>query len=392
MAKMYKTIFFILTIIKLSEAKEASNVTVQPTDLSIVVGNNGSFSLQSKVALDEPVLIILMSSHPKIATVEDEDVILNDTSKVYVEVQSLKVGRTDILINSTSEVLGRLDSSFLRVSVIVSEALSVLIIVVGWIYFVAWSISFYPQVILNFHRKSVIGLNFDFLAYNLIGFSAYGIFNIGMFWIPHIQEQYEEKHPRGINPVLINDVCFTLHAIFITAVTIIQCLIYERGDQRVSNICRALLILAGLFSFITLIITIASKENLISWLDYIYYFSYIKLGVTLIKYIPQAWMNYKRKSTDGWSIGNILLDFTGGSLSLVQMFLLAYNNDDWNSIFGDPTKFGLGFFSILFDILFILQHYVWYRGNSPKVEERYSEIGSKEPLLNGLTDSYESFK
>lgn len=35
--------------------------------------------------------------------------------------------------------------------------------------------------------------------------------------------------------------------------------------------------------------------------------------------------------------------------------------DDWQSIFGDPTKFGLGLFSVLFDILFIIQHYVLYR-------------------------------
>ena len=41
---------------------------------------------------------------------------------------------------------------------------------------------------------------------------------------------------------------------------------------------------------------------------------------------PQAYMNYTRKSTEGWSIGNVLLDFTGGAFSLIQMFLLAYNN------------------------------------------------------------------
>ena len=40
----------------------------------------------------------------------------------------------------------------------------------------------------------------------------------------------------------------------------------------------------------------------------------------------QAYMNFKRKSTVGWSIGNVLLDFTGGSFSIIQMFLLAYNN------------------------------------------------------------------
>lgn len=36
-------------------------------------------------------------------------------------------------------------------------------------------------------------------------------------------------------------------------------------------------------------------------------------------------MNYKRKSTVGWSIGNIFLDFTGGVLSMLQMMMNAYN-------------------------------------------------------------------
>lgn len=91
-------------------------------------------------------------------------------------------------------------------------------------------------------------------------------------------------------------------------------------------------------------------------------------------------MNYRRKSTIGWSIGNILLDFTGGTLSMLQMILNAHNFgniikffffyknfdfelflDDYDSIFGDPTKFGLGLFSVLFDIFFMIQHYVLYR-------------------------------
>ena len=35
--------------------------------------------------------------------------------------------------------------------------------------------------------------------------------------------------------------------------------------------------------------------------------------------------------------------------------------DDAASIFGDPTKFGLGFFSMVFDVLFVWQHYFLYR-------------------------------
>jgi hypothetical protein len=36
-------------------------------------------------------------------------------------------------------------------------------------------------------------------------------------------------------------------------------------------------------------------------------------------------MNYRRRSTVGWSIGNVLLDMTGGSMSIAQMGLIAFN-------------------------------------------------------------------
>ena len=43
------------------------------------------------------------------------------------------------------------------------------------------------QIILNFQRRSVVGLNFDFLAYNITGFLCYSVFNIGLYWIPLVQ-------------------------------------------------------------------------------------------------------------------------------------------------------------------------------------------------------------
>ncbi len=66
----------------------------------------------------------------------------------------------------------------------------------------------------------------------------------------------------------------------------------------------------------------------ITWLDFLYACSYAKLLITLVKYVPQAVMNYRRKSTMGWSIGNVLLDFSGGILSITQMFMLAYNSGE----------------------------------------------------------------
>ncbi|KFU86284.1 Cystinosin, partial [Chaetura pelagica] len=239
--------------------------------------------------------------------------------------------------------------------------------VIGWIYFLAWSISFYPQLFENWRRKSVVGLSFDFIALNLTGFIAYSVFNVGLFWIPLIKEEFLVSYPSGVNPVAINDVFFSLHAVALTLLTIIQCCIYERAEQKVSQVVVGLLALAWIFTFTTLFLAAAEE---MTWLQFLFCFSYIKLAVTLIKYFPQVnlpschppvTLSLQRKSTEGWSIGNVLLDFTGGSFSLLQMFLQSYNNDQWKLIFGDPTKFGLGVFSIIFDIVFMVQHYCLYR-------------------------------
>lgn len=123
--------------------------------------------------------------------------------------------------------LNSIDSARIQVYVVQSYSLAIVTEVIGWIYFVAWSVSFYPQVYLNFVRKSVIGLNFDYVAYNLTGFIAYGIYNIGLFWIPTIKHQYLEKHQDGVNPVQVNDVFFTLHAVLLTLIVVVQIFMYE---------------------------------------------------------------------------------------------------------------------------------------------------------------------
>ena len=74
------------------------------------------------------------------------------------------------------------------------------------------------------------------------------------------------------------------------------------------------------------VVFVLAASSVATWLDFLYACSYVKLIITLVKYLPQAVMNYRRKSTMGWSIGNVLLDFTGGVLSIAQMFILAYNS------------------------------------------------------------------
>ncbi|XP_052097959.1 cystinosin-like isoform X1 [Mytilus californianus] len=349
-----------------------STLTFSKTDIKLAVDSTEQLTLSPQPTILEDATILFMYESGKDSSYKEKhnlivpvpNVIIhgNTTQGVKVNITAVTAGHLTLRVNSSSSEIENLEKCYVRITLVHNKALIIINAVIGWIYFVAWSVSFYPQVIYNWKRKSVVGLNFDFLAYNITGFLAYGFFNVGMYWVDSVKKEYADAHPRGINPVQLNDVIFTIHAVFVTIITIFQCTMYERGGQKLSKVCLLLVTGSWLFILVSLFVTVA---KVITWLTYLYYFSYVKLGVTLIKYVPQAYMNFKRKSTEGWSIGNVILDFTGGSFSLLQMFLLAYNSDDWSSIFGDPTKFGLGFFSILFDILFIIQHYVLYRGRTP---------------------------
>ena len=129
------------------------------------------------------------------------------------------------------------------------------------------------------------------------------------------------------------------------------------------------MVLLTVFWLALIIPMFVAVGNKLHWLDYLYIASYVKLAITLVKYVPQVsryppslytlspslppslppsislsflpsptslphlshslpsqvWFNFRRRSTEGWSIGGILLDFTGGILSILQMFLLSYN-------------------------------------------------------------------
>ena len=75
--------------------------------------------------------------------------------------------------------------------------------------------------------------------------------------------------------------------------------------------------------------------------------------------------------------------------TLLQCSLLVLVADDWKSIFGDITKFGLGVFSICFDLVFIFQHYVLYRNPH---HQGYSRIDVKENSLPRSSDSFDAEK
>ena len=243
---------------------------------------------------------------------------------------------------------------------------------IGYIYFLCWSVSFWPQVLSNFRNKSTSGLSADFCGLNVLGFACYTAYNAAFFWSPTIHKLYKERHgPDAEITVQSNDVAFAIHAFVLSTITFLQIIYYNRGTQRPSKLILSIIVCITVVSALyPMLIWISPETAVFNWLDYLYLLSFIKIGISLIKYIPQVILNYQRKSTVGWSIWNIILDFTGGCLSDLQLVLDCADLKDFSGITGNPAKFGLGFVSIMFDLIFMTQHYVLYNARtvSPETE------------------------
>jgi len=232
--------------------------------------------------------------------------------------------------------------------------------IIGYTYFLCWSISFYPQVVMNFSRKSTIGLSSDFSVLNVVGFGCYAIYTCSFFFSREIQKEYQDRFNNQVNSVQSNDVAFAIHALILSSVQFLQILHYnETFTWKSLALGIRLFLLAAAVLCLVFGILVATGQSF-QWLDFIYMLSSIKLNITIVKYIPQVILNYQRKSTIGWNVHNVLLDFAGGLLSLVQLIMDAVAMDDFSAITGNFIKFGLGLVSILFDIIFIVQHYVLY--------------------------------
>jgi len=54
------------------------------------------------------------------------------------------------------------------------------------------------------------------------------LISLALYWfVSSLQHEYFEKHPGGVNPVRANDVFFTVHAILLTFITVLQCVFYD---------------------------------------------------------------------------------------------------------------------------------------------------------------------
>jgi cystinosin len=259
-------------------------------------------------------------------------------------------------------------------------------IALGWCYCILWSFSFYPQIILNYRRKSVVGFSLDFALFNFLGFLCYTIYTCSLKWNPAVREQYFTVYKTNL--VTLEDCLFALHGLLMCALTCYQCIFYERAGKRNSNAC---LITASIITMCCIGYLIAvisgggnggpvffeadsekkSDVNLFSWLCFVYLLSTTKIGITFVKYTPQVLLNIKNKSTYGFSMDGTVLDLLGSIVCVAQVMLDGATLG-WSGVAGNPMKLTLALVSALYDTIFMAQFLCIYGGQ--KTVEEYSAV------------------
>jgi cystinosin len=182
-----------------------------------------------------------------------------------------------------------------------------LAVILGWVSFVSWSVSFYPQTVLMWRTRRSKGLSWDFMAYNLTGFVFYSIYTI---------VKYVTQSTHSVD---VSDVAFAVHALVLCAVQSVQCMVYEKHEQQAVNPYHAFL--CAVLWALALYNVALSAAGILPWLpgpaavfSCVDFLGYGKSFISLVKYIPQAYLNFESRSTVGWSIENVWVRPNNGCL------------------------------------------------------------------------------
>jgi cystinosin len=188
--------------------------------------------------------------------------------------------------------------------------------------------------------ERTVGLSPDFVYINPIGFLALTLWNWGVYFSPLARAQYAARHNGHAPQIAVADLAFSMHALVISIITLLQVFYYAhraRSDAkghavdertrliplpgqveqhtaftkastenplRPSKLCQVIITGIVMASIISGAFVWADKAQ---WLDWLYFASSVKLFVSAIKYIPQIHLNWRLKSVEGFSIGNIIM-------------------------------------------------------------------------------------
>ncbi|KAK7316137.1 hypothetical protein VNO77_34898 [Canavalia gladiata] len=185
--------------------------------------------------------------------------------------------------------------------------------VVGWLAFISWALGGYPQIILNFHRKS-----------------------------PLVQKQYFDKFGYGqMIPVAANDVAFSTYSVILNLIILSQIAMFDRGRQKFSKYAIVIVAVVWFSAAICFFIALPTQ----SWLWLISIFNLCK---------------------------SIILQLNSSSYDPHQIF----SPGSWVNFYGNIGKVLLSLVTIAYDSTLMCQHYILYhdmKGFTSKTSEEIKQ-------------------
>jgi len=246
------------------------------------------------------------------------------------------------------------------------SALNVAATVLGWLYNLIWALSYYPQMIKNWQRKSVDGLSIDFILFNLFGYAMYTLFNLSLYFDTPLRLEYMKQFDAQQHPVFLNDLLLCIHNLVAISIELGQIFMYRESSRSASSAC---LIILTLWILIVIVLVMLKIFNVLTLLLLVALLGYFKMGASTIKYFPQAYMNYKQQAVTGLSMPFVFLDLTGGIFCVLNIVLLAALSNTFAEMIGNVPKLTVGVVSIIFPTVFILQRYLFYAKESTEASE-----------------------
>ncbi|KGQ10290.1 Cystinosin [Beauveria bassiana D1-5] len=262
--------------------------------------------------------------------------------------------------------------------------------IIGWAYTLCWGVSFYPLLLSNIRRRSTEGVSIDFCLLNMLGMAAYATYNVVFFFSPVVRHQYAERNPENPTPMVQpNDVAYTLHGLAISSTIYSQFYLrlwafYTTRPVKISLWCSMTFWACILAAFLGTVAASAFPDSQSwMWLDVVYLVGNFKTLLTLLKYLPQVWLNYRRKSTQGLPPLPFALDIGGATLSLLQLLIdVAYS--DQSAALANPVKLVLSNLLIFFDAVLLFQRFVLYRDAVDELDPK--RVAERRQLLESEDD------
>lgn len=156
------------------------------------------------------------------------------------------------------------------------------------------------------------------------------------------------------------DLFFSVHALVISLIIFSLSFYYPRKSNKGHFgpyiMILILMIFAVIFYFTNTHYSLGKPDDI--WI----FMGMGKSIVSTLKYCYQIYLNKDKKSTEGFSIGNVILDAIGGLLSLIGESLKVYY--DKSSYLDNKTnipKIVLSLTVMFFDGILVFQHYVAYK-------------------------------